>query len=83
MQNNQKQIKSLTGTVISDKMDKTVVVQVTRITKHPVYMKTIKTHTKFKAHDEKNTAKINDTVKIVQTRPLSKSKRWRLLEVVK
>ena len=72
----------LTGIVISDKMDKTITVQVTRTTHYPVYRKVIKKRTSFKAHDENNKAKAGDKVRIIQTRPLSKDKRWRLLEVV-
>jgi small subunit ribosomal protein S17 len=74
--------KVLTGIVTSDKMDKTVVVKVTRIDKHPVYKKVIKRYSTFKAHDEKNQAKAGNTVKIMECRPISKDKRWRLLEVV-
>lgn len=75
--------KALIGIVTSDKMDKTIVVQVTRFSKHPKYKRVIKTFSSFKAHDEKNTAKDGNTVKIIECRPLSKEKRWRLLEVVK
>jgi small subunit ribosomal protein S17 len=67
------------GEVISSKMDKTVVVAVKRLTQHPVYKKTIKKITKFKAHDEGNRCKIGDKVSIVESRPLSKDKRWRVL----
>lgn len=70
------------GKVVSDKMDKTIVVAVEQAVKHPLYGKTIKRTKKFKAHDENNTAKIGDIVKIMETRPLSKDKRWRLVEVV-
>jgi small subunit ribosomal protein S17 len=70
------------GKVVSDKMDKTIVVAVEQNEKHPLYGKTMKVTKKFKAHDENNTAKIGDTVKIMETRPLSKDKRWRLVEVV-
>ncbi|WP_018131289.1 30S ribosomal protein S17 [Effusibacillus pohliae] len=70
------------GKVVSDKMDKTIVVAVEQAKKHPLYGKTIKVTKKFKAHDENNTAKIGDIVKIMETRPLSKDKRWRLVEVV-
>lgn len=75
--------KERVGIVISDKMDKTITVQVVRVTHHPVYNKTMKKSVKFKAHDEKNEAGIGDTVKIVETRPLSKTKRWRLVEIIK
>ena len=75
--------KERVGVVISDKMDKTITVQVVRTTHHPVYNKTLRKSVKFKAHDEKNEAGIGDTVRIVETRPLSKTKRWRLVEIVK
>lgn len=85
MQNNSQKTRRriLTGVVTSDKMDKTIVIQVMRLTKHPKYKKVIKRFSSFKAHDEKNIAKTGDTVKIIESRPLSKDKRWRLLEVVK
>ncbi|MCM3786575.1 30S ribosomal protein S17 [Neobacillus mesonae] len=70
------------GKVVSDKMDKTIVVAVETYKKHDLYHKRIKYTKKFKAHDENNTAKIGDTVKIMETRPLSKDKNWRLVEVV-
>ncbi|GAB4408726.1 MAG: 30S ribosomal protein S17 [Thermodesulfovibrionales bacterium] len=73
--------KIYTGKVVSDKMDKTVVVAVTRLYQHPVYKKTVKKVTKFKAHDEENRCKVGDTVSIIETRPLSKEKRWAVLEV--
>jgi len=86
MQNNTQEAKklrkSLTGTVTSDKMDKTIVVRVKDLSVHPKYKKIIKRHSKFKVHDEKNQAKIGDIVKIAETRPISKYKRWHLLEVV-
>ena len=63
-------------------MQKTIVVRVERLTRHPLYKKIIRRFKKFKAHDEKNSAKAGDTVKIVESRPLSKDKRWRLLEVI-
>ena len=75
--------KELTGTVVSDKMAKTIVVKVMRKEKHPTYDRIIKTYKKFKAHDETNSAHIGDTVTIVQTRPLSKDKVFRLLTIVK
>ena len=75
--------KERVGVVISDKMDKTITVQVDRVSRHPVYNRSIRKATKFKAHDETNTAKIGDVVRIQETRPLSKTKRWRLVEVVK
>ncbi|GGA51636.1 30S ribosomal protein S17 [Paenibacillus physcomitrellae] len=70
------------GKVVSDKMDKTIVVAVETYKKHDLYHKRIKYTKKFKAHDENNTAKIGDVVRIVETRPLSKDKRWRLAEVI-
>ncbi|TAN62158.1 30S ribosomal protein S17 [bacterium] len=75
--------KTRTGVVVSDKMQKTIVVKVERSTRHPLYKKTIRRYKKFKAHDESSSAKTGDTVKIMETRPLSKEKRWRLLEVLK
>ncbi|BAU26096.1 small subunit ribosomal protein S17 [Aneurinibacillus soli] len=74
--------KVVLGKVVSDKMDKTIVVLVETYKKHPLYGKRVKYSKKFKAHDEQNTAKIGDLVKIMETRPLSKDKRWRLVEVV-
>ena len=74
--------KVYTGKVISDKMDKTVVVAVERLTRHPMYKKTIKKIAKFKAHDEENKYKAGDKVSIIESRPLSKDKRWRVLEIV-
>ena len=70
------------GVVSSYKMDKTITVEVDRKIKHPLYGKFLKKTTKFHAHDEKNECSIGDTVKIAETRPLSKTKRWRLVEVV-
>ena len=72
--------KIYTGKVISNKMDKTVVVAITRLFQHPRYKKTVKRVTKFKAHDEKNRFNIGDTVKIIETRPLSKEKRWVVID---
>jgi len=72
--------KIYTGKVVSDKMDKTVVVAVTRLFQHPLYKKTVKRVTKFKVHDEKNKFHVGDTVKIIETRPLSKEKRWVVIE---
>ena len=74
--------KSRVGLVTSDKMDKTITVAVVRKVKHPLYGKFLKTTHKFHAHDEKNECGIGDTVKIMETRPLSKIKRWRLVEIV-
>jgi small subunit ribosomal protein S17 len=68
------------GKVVSDRMDKTVVVAVTRFFQHPVYKKTVKKVTKFKAHDEENKYHVGDTVKIIETRPLSKEKRWIVID---
>jgi small subunit ribosomal protein S17 len=74
--------KSRTGIVVSDKMEKTCVVAIQRRVPHPIYGKMV-THTKrLKAHDEENSAKVGDTVRIVETRPLSKDKRWRLVEII-
>ena len=70
------------GKVVSDKMEKTIVVAVETKVRHPLYGKTMNRTTKFKAHDENNDAKIGDIVEIMETRPLSKDKRWRLVEVV-
>ena len=70
------------GRVVSDKMDKTIVVAVETFVTHPLYKKQIKKTTKFKAHDEKNECGIGDVVKIMETRPLSKDKRWRLVNIV-
>ncbi|MCX5680055.1 MAG: 30S ribosomal protein S17 [Candidatus Omnitrophica bacterium] len=75
--------KTRIGTVISDKMDKTIIVRVDMAAMHPVYNKLVRTSTKFKAHDEKDAAGMGDTVKIEETRPLSKTKRWRLVEITK
>ena len=75
--------KTRTGVVVSDKMDKTIVVLIVRKWKHPLYGKTMKSSKKYKAHDEQNAAKAGDEVKITETRPISKDKRWRLVEVVK
>ena len=71
------------GEVVSNKMQKTIVVRVTMTTTHPEYNKVITKATKFKVHDEKNEAKPGDKVRIMETRPISKDKRWRLLEVIK
>lgn len=76
------QRKVQTGKVISDKMDKTVIVAVETYKKHSLYGKRLKYTKKFKAHDENNQAKIGDIVKIMETKPLSKDKHWRLVEIV-
>ena len=70
------------GTVVSDKMKKTIVVKTERMTKHPLYKKIIKRYAKLKAHDENNSAKSGDKVRIIESRPLSKEKRWRLVEII-
>ena len=72
----------MTGVVVSDKMDKTVVFLVSRMVKHPTYKKYIKRRAKFMAHDEQNSARMGDTVEIIESRPLSKFKRWRLTRIV-
>lgn len=74
--------KTRTGKVVSNKMDKTIVVAIVDHVKHPLYGKIVKRTYKLKAHDEKNECNIGDTVKVMETRPLSKDKRWRLVEVV-
>ena len=74
--------KTRTGKVVSDKMDKTVVVAVIDNVRHPLYKKIVKRTVKFKAHDEQNACGIGDTVMIMETRPISKDKRWRVVEIV-
>ena len=74
--------KTKTGVVSSDKMEKTITVSVERKVKHPLYGKFVKKTTKFHAHDEKNEAKPGDVVRIMETRPLSKTKRWRLVDII-
>jgi small subunit ribosomal protein S17 len=74
--------KVRTGKVVSDKMQKTVVVAIERRVPHPVYGKMVTRTKRLKAHDEQNSAKVGDTVRIVETRPLSKDKRWRLVEII-
>jgi small subunit ribosomal protein S17 len=74
--------KTRTGLVVSDKMAKTVVVAIERRVPHPVYGKMVTRTKRLKAHDEENSAKVGDTVRIVETRPLSKDKRWRLVEII-
>ena len=74
--------KTRTGKVVSDKMDKTIVVTIESRVKHPLYKKIVKKTYKLKAHDEQNECGIGDTVKVMETRPLSKDKRWRLIEVL-
>lgn len=74
--------KEKTGVVVSNKMDKSIVVIVERKEKHPIYKKFVKKTTKFSAHDEKNECNVGDTVRIMETRPLSKNKCWRLVEII-
>ena len=74
--------KVRTGKVVSDKMDKTIVVAVVDNVRHPLYKKIVKRTYKLKAHDENNECRIGDTVKVMETRPLSKDKRWRLVEII-
>ncbi len=74
--------KTRVGKVVSNKMDKTIVVAIEDHVKHPLYKKIVKRTYKLKAHDEKNECNIGDTVKVMETRPLSKDKRWRLVEIV-
>jgi small subunit ribosomal protein S17 len=70
------------GRVVSDKMDRTVVVSVERLRRHPIYKRVVRLSSKFKAHDEANDARVGDTVRIEESRPLSREKRWRVVEVV-
>ena len=74
--------KERIGLVVSDKMDKSIVVQIGRRVKHPIYGKFVKKSSKFLAHDEKNECNLGDTVRIMETRPLSRRKRWRLIEII-
>ena len=74
--------KERIGIVVSDKMQKTIVVKVERNVKHPMYGKVVKKYSKFVAHDENEEARVGDTVRIMETRPLSKTKRWRLVEII-
>jgi small subunit ribosomal protein S17 len=78
----QAQRKTKEGRVVSDRMDKTIVVSVERLARHPLYKRVIRKTTKFKAHDEANEARIGDTVQIEESRPLSATKRWRLIRIV-
>lgn len=80
MERNERKVRQ--GKVVSDKMEKTIVVAVEESVKHALYGKTVRRTVKFKAHDEQNDAKTGDVVRIMETRPLSKDKRWRLLEIV-
>jgi len=79
VQGNKRTIK---GVVISDKMDKTIVVKAERLVKHPVFHKYVRKHVKYKAHDKQNECKAGDIVLIIEARPLSKEKRWRMLEIL-
>ncbi len=74
--------KTRTGKVVSDKMDKTITVAIVNNVKHPLYGKIVKKTYKLKAHDENNECRIGDTVRVMETRPLSKDKRWRLVEII-
>ena len=74
--------KTRTGKVVSDKMDKTITVAIVNNVKHPLYGKIVKRTYKLKAHDENNECRVGDTVKVMETRPLSKDKRWRLVEII-
>jgi small subunit ribosomal protein S17 len=76
------QRRTKVGRVVSDKMDKTVVVSVERLQRHPIYKRVIRRSTKFKAHDQDNAARVGDTVRIEESRPLSRDKRWRLVEIL-
>jgi len=80
---NRSKRKIFIGDVVSDKMDKSITVQVQRRFRHPLYGKYVTKSTKFMAHDEKNESQIGDTVRIMEVRPLSRRKRWRLVEIVK
>jgi small subunit ribosomal protein S17 len=74
--------KTRIGEVVSDKMDKTVVVVVERLVKHPLYGRTIKLSTRLKAHDEQNECRVGDKVKVMETRPISRDKRWRVISIL-
>jgi small subunit ribosomal protein S17 len=74
--------RTIKGVVISDKMDKTIVIRAERLVKHPVFHKYLRKHMKYKAHDEQNQCKVGDMVLIIEARPLSKEKRWRMLEIL-
>jgi small subunit ribosomal protein S17 len=76
------QRRTKVGRVVSDKMDKTVVVSVERLQRHPIYKRVIRRSTKFKAHDQDNAAQVGDTVRIEESRPLSRDKRWRVVEIL-
>lgn len=74
--------KTRQGVVVSDKMNKSVVVRVERLVKHPLYKKVVRRRKKYMAHDEENTSRVGDVVRIMETRPLSRQKRWRLMDIV-
>jgi len=74
--------RTIKGVVVSDKMDKTIVVKAERLVKHAVFHKYVRRHVKYKAHDEQNQCKMGDTVLIIEARPMSKDKRWRMLEIL-
>ena len=74
--------RSVTGRVVSDKMDKTIVVSVERLRRHPIYKRVVRLSSKFKAHDQENSARVGDTVRIEESRPLSREKRWSVVEIV-
>ncbi len=76
------QLKQLEGTVVSDRMDKSIVVRVERVTRHPLYGKVLKTAKKFHAHDEQNAAREGDRVRLLESKPFSKTKKWVLLEIL-
>ena len=80
MERNRRKVR--VGKVVSDRMDKTATVQIERLVMHPVYKRYIRRRKKFSIHDEENTCRVGDTVRFMETRPLSKNKRWRLVEVV-
>ncbi len=82
MENERKQRRTRVGVVVSDKMDKTVVVAIERTVRHPLYGKTLRRNAKFHAHDELNECGVGDRVRIMQTRPLSRNKRWRVTEII-
>ena len=82
MDQNRGMRKTRTGVVVSDKMDKTIVVKLSTRVKHPLYSKYINKTTKIKAHDENNECGVGDTVEVMETRPLSKTKRWRLVQII-
>ena len=82
MESEKRRVRTMTGVVTSNKMDKTVVVQIERRTKHPVYKRYVVKHNRFKAHDERNECQIGDVVVIKESRPMSKDKHWRVQEIV-